>query len=87
MLESVKIFARVPDEARRGIEAASLVLDPRDGAALFRQGDPADALYAIVAGDGFVRIAAASATSKVLMTRVRKELSRQPALRSATASR
>jgi len=70
VLETVELFAAVPAEIRRDIEAASHALEPRDGSVLFRQDDPADALYAIVAGDGFVRIAAASATSKVLMVEV-----------------
>ena len=43
---------------------------PRDGAAIFTQGDPADAVYAVVAGDGRVRIGAMDQHSKALMVEI-----------------
>ncbi len=70
MLQSVEIFADVPAPTIAQIEASSTVLEPRNGSLVFGQGDPPDALYAILAGDGFVRIAAANSASKVLMVEV-----------------
>lgn len=52
------------------IEATSRVLEPRDGARLFAQGDAADAVYAIVAGTGHVRIGALDRSSKGVMIEI-----------------
>ncbi len=52
------------------IEASSRVLEPRDGARLFAQGDAADAVYAIVAGGGHVRIGALDRSSKGVMIEI-----------------
>ena len=38
------------------IEASSRVLEPRDGARIFAEGDAADAVYAIIAGAGYVQV-------------------------------
>ena len=70
MLESVDIFLDVPGPAIRQIERGSIALEPKNGTLVFRQGDPSDGLYAIVAGEGFIRIAAASPASKILMVEV-----------------
>ena len=70
MLESVDICSDMPGPALRQIERGSIVLEPKNDSQVFRQGDPSDAIYAIVAGEGFVRIAAASPASKILMVEV-----------------
>ncbi len=58
-----------PDELDR-IEARSRMLEPRPGARIFAEGDVADAVYAIVAGAGHVRIGALDPNSKGLMFEV-----------------
>jgi CRP/FNR family cyclic AMP-dependent transcriptional regulator len=49
------------------IEAASRIVEPRDGARIFAEGDEADAVYAVVGGAGHVRIGATDRSSKGLM--------------------
>ena len=46
------------------------ILEPRDGAEILGQDDPSDAVYAIIAGDGHVRIGAIDRRSKALMVEV-----------------
>jgi CRP/FNR family transcriptional regulator, cyclic AMP receptor protein len=55
-----------PGELDR-IEARSRVIEPRDGTQILAQGDAADAVYAIVAGEGHVRIGTIDRSSKGLM--------------------
>ncbi len=52
------------------IEARSRMVEPRDGAEIFAEGDPADAVYAVVGGTGHVRIGAIDRHSKGLMIEV-----------------
>src|SRR5271166_7190346 len=52
------------------LEQGSVILEPRDRATLFTQGDPADSVYAIIAGDGDIRIGAADRHSKALMVEI-----------------
>jgi CRP/FNR family transcriptional regulator, cyclic AMP receptor protein len=52
------------------IEAASRIVEPRDGAAVFAEGDEADSVYAIIGGTGHVRIGALDRSSKGLMIEV-----------------
>jgi CRP-like cAMP-binding protein len=49
------------------IEARSRTVEPRDGTRIFAHGDAADAVYAIVAGEGHVRIGTIDRSSKGLM--------------------
>lgn len=49
------------------IEARSRMVEPRDGARIFAQGDPADAVYAVIAGEGHVRIGSINRSSKGMM--------------------
>jgi CRP/FNR family transcriptional regulator, cyclic AMP receptor protein len=49
------------------IEARSRMVEPRDGTRIFAHGDAADAVYAIVAGEGHVRIGTIDRSSKGLM--------------------
>ncbi|HYZ24589.1 MAG TPA: Crp/Fnr family transcriptional regulator [Rhodopila sp.] len=69
-LASVPVFQGLSGEALRQLEHGSTMLEPRDGATIFAQGDTADAVYVIVAGDGHVRIGAVDCHSKALMVEV-----------------
>jgi CRP/FNR family cyclic AMP-dependent transcriptional regulator len=69
-LAAIAVFKDMTDEGLSRLEQGSVILEPRDGAAIFTQGDPADAVYAIVAGDGHVRIGAIDPHSKALMVEV-----------------
>ena len=69
-LASIPVFKGMPGEAITRLEQGSVTLEPRDGSTIFVQGDPADAVYAIVAGDGHVRIGAMDLRSKALMVEV-----------------
>jgi len=70
LLSSVLVFKDMPNEQLVRLEQSSVFSEPRDGATIFEQGDPADAIYAIVAGDGRVRIGAVDQNSKGLMVEV-----------------
>jgi CRP-like cAMP-binding protein len=52
------------------LEAASTILETRDRDTVFHQGDPADSVYAVIGGDGHVRIGAIDQHSKALMVEV-----------------
>lgn len=69
-LASVIVFKGLTEEELGRLEQGSVFLEPRDGAAVFAQGDPADAVYALIAGDGHVRIGAIDLRSKALMVEV-----------------
>jgi CRP/FNR family cyclic AMP-dependent transcriptional regulator len=69
-LASITVFKGMTCEAFSRLEQGSVILEPRDGTAIFTQGDPADAVYAIIAGDGHVRIGAIDQNSKALMVEV-----------------
>lgn len=69
-LAPIHVFAGLSEAALARLEAGSTVLEPRDGAMIFAQGDPADSVYAIVAGDGHVRIGTSNRRSKAMMVAV-----------------
>jgi CRP/FNR family transcriptional regulator, cyclic AMP receptor protein len=69
-LHSIAVFKGLSGEALRQLEQGSVLVEPRDGEAIFSQGDPADAVYAITGGDGHVRIGAIDRHSKALMAEV-----------------
>jgi CRP/FNR family cyclic AMP-dependent transcriptional regulator len=69
-LASVAVFKGLSGDALGQLEQASTILEPRDGTEIFTQGDPADAVYAIVGGDGHVRIGSIDRHSKALMVEV-----------------
>jgi CRP/FNR family cyclic AMP-dependent transcriptional regulator len=69
-LTSIDVFKGMSSEALSRLEGSNVTLEPRDGAAVFLQGDPADAVYGIIAGDGHVRIGAIDRRSKALMVEV-----------------
>ena len=66
-LASVTVFSGMTSEQLSLLEQGSIRLEPRHGATIFAQGEPADAVYAVVAGDGHVRIGAIDRNSKALM--------------------
>jgi CRP/FNR family transcriptional regulator, cyclic AMP receptor protein len=70
LLATVAAFVKLDDAERARLERASIVSEPRDGAEVFSQGDKPDAVYAIVSGDGHVRIGAVDKRSKSLMVEV-----------------
>jgi CRP/FNR family cyclic AMP-dependent transcriptional regulator len=70
VLHNVAVFQNMAPSELAAIEANSRLFEPRDGARIFAQGDAADAVYAIVAGSGHVRIGALNRSSKGLMIAV-----------------
>ncbi|HEY0418494.1 MAG TPA: Crp/Fnr family transcriptional regulator [Acetobacteraceae bacterium] len=70
MLAEVEAFRAVPETARRRLEAGARIMPVRDGTRIFAQGDAADAVYAIIGGEGTVRIGAGDDNSKQLMVQV-----------------
>jgi CRP/FNR family transcriptional regulator, cyclic AMP receptor protein len=69
-LHSIAVFKGLSGEALRQLEQSCVRVEPREGEAIFSQGDPADAVYAIIGGDGHVRIGAIDRHSKALMVEV-----------------
>ena len=66
-LTRVRIFEDLPAAA---LQRGAVTTEPRNGTEIFAQADPADALYAIVGGEGRVRIGAIDRRSKRLMVEV-----------------
>jgi CRP/FNR family transcriptional regulator, cyclic AMP receptor protein len=69
-LHSIAVFKGLSGEAIRQLDQSCVPVEPRDGEAIFSQGDPGDAVYAITGGDGHVRIGAIDRHSKALMVEV-----------------
>jgi CRP/FNR family transcriptional regulator, cyclic AMP receptor protein len=69
-LNSVAVFKGMSGDDLQRLAQGSTISEPHDGAAIFTQGDPADALYAITGGDGHVRIGAVDRHSKALMVEI-----------------
>jgi CRP/FNR family transcriptional regulator, cyclic AMP receptor protein len=69
-LLDVAVFKGMDPAALDRIEARGRTLEPRDGTRIFAEGDAADAVYAIVAGAGHVRMGALDRSSKGLMYEV-----------------
>ena len=69
-LARIRVFETLPPEALQRLERGATALEPRHGAEIFAQDDAADALYAIVGGEGRVRIGAIDRRSKRLMVEV-----------------
>ncbi len=72
-LAEFAVFAEVPAAALKRLADSATVQQVRDGAQVFTQGDPADAVYAILNGDGRVRVGVPDATSKRLMVEMFRE--------------
>ena len=69
-LTSVTVFKGMSQPDLTRLEQGGTILEPRDGASVFVQGDPADAVFAVIAGEGHVRIGAVDRNSKALMVEV-----------------
>lgn len=69
-LVGVSAFRDIDASALERIESRSRLLEFRDGARIFAQGDAADAVYAIIGGPGRVRIGAVGRDSKGLMVEI-----------------
>ena len=69
-LLTVATFAGIDERALDKIEARSRSIEYPDGALIFAQGDPADAVYAIIGGEGRVRIGTIGRGSKGLMVQM-----------------
>jgi CRP/FNR family cyclic AMP-dependent transcriptional regulator len=69
-LAEIAVFKSLPEECLQRLEREATRIDPRDGAEIFSQGDPADAIYAIIGGDGHVRIGSGDRRGKRLMVEV-----------------
>lgn len=70
LLSRVALFEGVPPDRLEQLERRGTLRDLHKGTQVFAQGDPADALYAIVGGDGQVRIGAIDDRGKALMVEV-----------------
>jgi CRP/FNR family cyclic AMP-dependent transcriptional regulator len=69
-LASVTVFNSLTGEQLALLESSSIRLDLRDGTTVFTQGEPADSVYAVVAGDGNIRIGSIDRNSKALMVEI-----------------
>ncbi len=69
-LAPVTVLRGMKPEDIAMLETGGTILEPRDGSTIFSQGDPADAIYGIIGGDGHVRIGAIDRQSKALMVEV-----------------
>jgi CRP/FNR family transcriptional regulator, cyclic AMP receptor protein len=69
LLEVMPFKGVDPAELDR-IEANCRVVEPRDGTKILTEGDPADAVYAVIGGTGHVRIGAIDRHSKGLMIEI-----------------
>ena len=69
-LRHVPLFKGLTSAELERLARNCVRLEPRDGSEVFAQGDPANAVYAIVAGDGRVRIIATDRRSKALLAEI-----------------
>ena len=69
-LLSVTAFQGIDSKELDRIEAASRIVEPRDGARIFAEGDEPDAVYAVVGGTGRIRIGVLDHSSKGLMIEI-----------------
>jgi CRP-like cAMP-binding protein len=72
LLSRVSAFVGLPSEAVSRLERDATALEIRHGTELFSKGDPADAVYAIIGGEGSIRIGVMSKDDKKLMVEVFK---------------
>ena len=72
LFDSINVLKGISEEDLGPLKQAATVLEPQDGGTIFAQGDPADAVYVITAGDGHVRIGAVDRNGKALMVEMFK---------------
>jgi CRP/FNR family cyclic AMP-dependent transcriptional regulator len=70
LLAEIEVFKVVPPEVQHRLERGGRAIQPHDGEQVFAQGDPADAIYAVIGGDGRVRIGSVDRRGKRLMVEV-----------------
>jgi CRP-like cAMP-binding protein len=63
-LLAITLFKGMPTAELERLEARSRMIEPRDGSRVVAEGDPSDAVYAIVGGTGHVRVGAINRSSK-----------------------
>ena len=66
-LSHVRLFEGLPLDALRRLEAGALTIDAHNDEEIFAQDEPGGSLYAIIGGEGRVRIGAIDRRSKKLM--------------------
>ena len=66
-LTRIRAFENLPPEALLRLERGASAMDPRNGAEIFAQGAPADAVYAIVGGEGCVRVGSADQAKRLMV--------------------
>ena len=66
-LAGITCFHDLPGPARDRLARAGYAVDPANGALIFAQGDAADAVYAVIGGNGWVRIGSTGGHGKALM--------------------
>jgi len=66
-LAGIVVFRGLPEAALQRLWRASTTLEPPSGTRLITQGDKADAVFAVLGGEGHVRIGAADRRGKSLM--------------------
>jgi CRP/FNR family cyclic AMP-dependent transcriptional regulator len=69
-LVKVRLFEHLPPRALSRLEQGGTALEPHHDTELFRQGDPADAVYVIVSGEGAVHLGSIDRNTKRLMVEV-----------------
>lgn len=69
-LSSIEVLRNLPAAARFRLERAASISTPANRTIVFAQGDASDAIFAILSGEGSVRIGAHSRTDKALMVEV-----------------
>ena len=67
LLSSIECFSGLPVAILEQFERTGHAANPPNDATIFAQGEPADAVYAVIGGDGQIRIGSSTANSKSLM--------------------
>jgi CRP-like cAMP-binding protein len=70
LLADFKAFQGMSSEALARLQQGGTVVEPCDRSEIFLQGDPPDVAYAIIAGDGHVRMGASDRRGRALMVEV-----------------
>jgi len=69
-LSGIVPFQGMSSEHRALLEVGGTVLEPRDGSVILHHGEAPDAVYAVIGGDGHVRMGVVDKNSKALMVEV-----------------
>jgi CRP/FNR family cyclic AMP-dependent transcriptional regulator len=69
-LSHIRAFQNLPPQALSRLASSASPMDLGNGAEVFSQGDPADSVYAVIGGEGRVRIGVIDRRSKKLMVEV-----------------